>query len=410
MSKYLLLLVFTIYTAAGILSPINLKQSQQKCQTNSHKACHDLGYHYDQKGDPKKANIYYKKSCDLKGAKGCFKLAELYLVGAGVKQSDVVFTQYMKKACKLGHKQSCSFINKDKPTEMLMEIPKKQKGNSRIINITGTGELTIKASLVDKKKRIVEVSASMLNDFMQTTGWISFSFPQLHDNQVIQSNPKGFAKIKSYPKGHMVYNIKEKKAIISKYLLVEAEAKNWRRGEVKTNRFTLKVPSDIETLTVLIRATLKDKSKLKYIPTKGHIGQQNFKNYKINIPIEKNKNITKKTTMTTRVIKLDALTREDKLLLLDKLFKHSYFHRQREAFERQLRATLFGDASYRTSISEYRCSDISSSNTSKCTLIIQGETIKNRQNTKWEYHLKFTARKDNDGLKISDMHSLELLD
>jgi hypothetical protein len=96
--------------------------------------------------------------------------------------------------------------------------------------------------------------------------------------------------------------------------------------------------------------------------------------------------------------------------LLDKLLDLSYYHRERKAFEKQLKETLFGGATYLTYIKSYQCEPKRGTHTSKCTLRLGGKTAQNNRDVYWEFQAEFTARKDQDGLKITEMHALDLLE
>ncbi len=423
MSRYLsvLLLVLTLH-----LQALTLGQLDQQCKKKSSRSCYDLATLYDQKGKVTQAATLYKRACTLNYALGCYKLGELYLVGSGVKQSDASFISYMQKACRLGYQKSCSFSQKAKPaikTAKKRAVVSSKKSQGIIIKGEHHGIIKVYARLIDKKKRIVQIDASMVNHFMQASGWLSFSFPDILTDQATSLKTNGFDHIKSYPKGYSIYSTAQKKAIQSSYLLIEADAKRWKKKKQKTAYIKIKVPENINHLTLYIRGILKHGEKESAIPTKGSIGQQGFANYKLIIPIGFGKKAayTQKAVAGTKMplstssiptpMQLQSiLSRRDKLVLLDQLLDLSYYHRERKGFEKQLKETLFGNAKYLTWIKSYHCSPKRGTYKSRCTLKIAGQAVKENRNINWEFHVEFTAKKDEEGLKITEMHSLDLLE
>ena len=403
------------------LYAVSLKQLEQECQKKSAKSCYHLGHYYDQKNNITQAAKHYQQACTFKHALGCYTLAELYLVGSGVKQSDDAFSKYIQKSCQLGYQKSCTFIQKNTPTKpsTLPHAASKNQKKHITIQAKHIGHIKVTAKLIDPQKRIVEISASMHNDFMPASGWLSFSFPEMRDNQATIRESKSFDHTKAYPQGSSIYHIKQKRAIPSRYLLVESDAKKWKKGVTKKSRFTLRVPEDIATLTLYVRGTLKHKTQLKSMPLKGTIGQQGFHNavLKLTMGLGKKKQAdihmrlrpTRTSLHASRPAAIHTrLTRRDKLMLLDQLLDLSYYHRERKTFEKQLKETLFGGATYLTYIKSYQCEPKRSTHKSKCTLRLGGKTAQNNREVSWEFQAEFTARKDQDGLKITEMHTLDL--
>lgn len=418
-----------------------LKSLDQKCKNKSSRACYELGIIHDQKAKVTLATKYYRQSCDLNYALACYKLGEQYLVGSGVKQSDAAFIRYMKKSCSLGYKKSCSFTAQAKPAikptkkiknKKIVELKavKKTKPtriiknsslampNDIVIEVKNIGKIKIYAKVINKQKRIVQIKASMTNHHAQDSAWLSFSFPDIQQSALISNKSKGFAHIRSYPEGKSIYNIKQKKAMKSRYLLIEGEVKNWGKKVTKEVDIKIKIPHNIKILTIYTRATLKQGGKLKRIPRQGSMGQQGFHNHKITLNIGLGKKSV--SIATTQLSALEAphelvltqasLSRKDKLVLLDKLLELSYYHRQRKAFEKQLSETLFGNAKYLTYIKSYDCKAKKRTGTHRCNIKISGQISKKNKSVSWEFHAEFTAKKDSDGLRITEMHSLDLLE
>lgn len=413
--------VFSLFLLLN-LHAVALKNPTKQCQNKSGKACDNLGYLYDQKGKVKKAAKFYKRACDLRYAMGCYHLAELYLVGSGVAQNDASFITYTQKACTLGYKKSCSFSKKAQPISKITKqnTPTyKNKSNKTVLKDRTFGSITVRAKLIDKQKRIVQIDASMTNRFSQASGWLSFSFPGIGQDILLKGQSDGFDRIRSYPKASSIFNITQKKPMQSGYLLIEGEAKQWAKKQTKKATLTLKIPPQVSQLTLYIRGSLKHKNSIKSIPKKGAIGQQGFYNHKLTIPIG---TVPKSTsTLSSGTLSIGTtpkasslpqvvLNRRDKLLLLDQLLDLSYYHRERKAFEKQLKETLFGGAKYLTYIKSYHCTPRRGSNKSRCSLKLAGQTSKEEHSVRWEFQAAFTAKKENGKLKITEMHSLDLLE
>ncbi len=419
MKKYRIIFSFLLLASLHAAIP---QQLTRQCHNKSGQACDGLGYLYDQKGKVNKAAKLYKRACDLRYAMGCYHLAELYLVGSGVIQSDASFITYTQKACTLGYKKSCSFAQKAQPANKGSTRNKstsKKKINKVTIKDRALGSINIHAELIDKQKRIVQIDASMTNRFGQASGWLSFSFPGVEQDILLKSRSDGFDHIKSYPKASNIFSITHKKPMRSGYLLIEGEAKHWAKNQTKKATITLKIPPQVSQLTLYIRGSLKYKNKIKSIPQKGTVGQQGFHNHKLIIPIgtaPKSTPMPSPNTLSISTIPKASslpqfvLSRRDKLLLLDQLLDLSYYHRERKAFEKQLKETLFGGAKYLTYIKSYRCTPRRGSNKSRCSLKLVGQTSKEKRIIRWEFQAAFTAKKEAGELKITEMHSLDLLE
>jgi len=414
------LLGIMLLLSACFLSASPSQQLVQACQQKSATSCYTLALHYDQINQLQKAASLYQKACSLKHAKGCYKLAELYLVGTGVKQSDEKFISYMQRSCKLGYQKSCSFIQKNRPqSPSLQSSSAKNPTNSITLSEKNIGTIHVSANLVDRQKRIVQIDATMRNDYLLASGWLSFSFPDLHTDEVLAIDTQSFDHTRSYPRGYSIYHLRQKKAVKSSYLLVESDAKNWKKGLTKKTHFTLRVPDDIETLTLYIRGTLKHKTQLRAMPLKGIVGQQGFHNAILKIPVglgnKKETGMQLELHSTShhpsRPMKIETtLSRREKLILLDKLLSLPYYHRQRKTFEKQLKETLFGGAKYLTFIKSYQCEPKQKAGTYRCLLRLGGKAFQQKREMSWEFQAAFTATRGDNGLKITEMHSLDLLE
>ena len=92
------------------------KQWQKACDDNVARACHNLGFLYeDAQGveqDYNKATELYKKACDGDIAEACHNLGVLYALGKGTKQDYSSAKRYVFKACALGFQDGCDYLNK----------------------------------------------------------------------------------------------------------------------------------------------------------------------------------------------------------------------------------------------------------------------------------------------------------
>ncbi|MCF6244103.1 MAG: DUF3298 and DUF4163 domain-containing protein [Sulfurovum sp.] len=120
-------------------------------------------------------------------------------------------------------------------------------------------------------------------------GWLSLSFSQLTKKSEVKIiSSKGFKSTKVYPKGSKIYHILKKKAIKSKYLLVEGETDNKHRDETKQMTLLVTLPSGLQEFKLLIRASFKNDKVVENIPSDygAFKGQQGFNNYKIIFPLQ----------------------------------------------------------------------------------------------------------------------------
>ena len=117
-------------------------------------------------------------------------------------------------------------------------------------------------------------------------GVVSLSFPQLKNKiEVIKRTPQDFTKLLVYPKNSSIYNFKSKKSQKSDYLLVEGEAKTWEDNEQKSMKIVLKIPKEIETFDINLRATFIKEKKILNSPFDGIEGQQGVVNHIIKVSL-----------------------------------------------------------------------------------------------------------------------------
>ncbi len=131
------------------------------------------------------------------------------------------------------------------------------------------------------------VTLTLKSDVYQPKTWLSVSFPQLNNADAISDiQTVGFDHVKRYPARTPVYNIEHKKAVKSRYLLLEADSKIWKENETKQLAFTLKLPKGAKYTDLRIRAVFKRGQEMKTMPNRynGIKGQQGFGNYQLYLP------------------------------------------------------------------------------------------------------------------------------
>ena len=85
-----------------------LKVCSDECNLGNGISCLELGKYYVSKENFKKAEFYFRRSCNLNEARGCTNLATLYYHGFnGIEQDYKQAVKYYKKACDLGEAKAC---------------------------------------------------------------------------------------------------------------------------------------------------------------------------------------------------------------------------------------------------------------------------------------------------------------
>jgi hypothetical protein len=164
-------------------------------------------------------------------------------------------------------------------------IQNREKQTKQIFNDAYGAHLTLLSNNVGNN--ILELTIKVKNLSLKNRGWLSISFPELTKKEIVTNLEKGrFDTVNTYKRGSKIYNKQRKKAVSSKYLLVEGEAKKWSQNEEKILKFTLHVPKKIQNLFINLRASFKGTSKdLTYVPDNYYdtTGQQGFANYRVRI-------------------------------------------------------------------------------------------------------------------------------
>jgi serine/threonine protein kinase len=173
------------------------------------------------------------------------------------------------------------------------------ENNKDISNIKRTFYAANKGEIFIESKKLegnlLELKVTMKNFTKNTSGILSLSFPQISSKKMIDKpNNNGFKKVTSYGRGEKIYNIKSKKNIKGKYLLVEGESSTWYKNSNKSFSIILQIPKGIESLNIYLRGSYSNKVKgIQVFPDDRDYstiyGQQSFRNYRVNIPIDSSK-------------------------------------------------------------------------------------------------------------------------
>jgi S1-C subfamily serine protease len=120
-------------------------------------------------------------------------------------------------------------------------------------------------------------------------GGLTLSFPQFR-HTLGQYHKNTFDTISKYSPPDKIYNTRLKKAIKSRYYMIEGWENGWKRGKEKDFFIELKIPSDIKEIVVNVRGILiyknKNHKKEIKIPKQSNIkDQQSYFVKKLIIPI-----------------------------------------------------------------------------------------------------------------------------
>ncbi len=125
--------------------------------------------------------------------------------------------------------------------------------------------------IFDIKKKIATVKVNLNKDYKRV--WLSISMPQFKSKkEVILLSQEGFSSYKSYDSSNTIYNKKFKKAINAKYLLVEAEVKNFKSYNDHLIKF--KINKAINKLYLNVRVTAKENRKIINLLEENYINKE----------------------------------------------------------------------------------------------------------------------------------------
>jgi hypothetical protein len=134
------------------------------------------------------------------------------------------------------------------------------------------------------KDHTVTITAKLQAKNGADKAWLSISLPQIASKKILLGlYGNDFDHTIPYDRLNKIYNVKQKKAIHPKYLLVEADKRHLAYDKNYEMKFKIKVPKDIKNLIINVRATLKRNKSTHTLPSnyEGVTGQQGYKNYNI---------------------------------------------------------------------------------------------------------------------------------
>jgi hypothetical protein len=159
----------------------------------------------------------------------------------------------------------------------------KKQTIKRQFEVEGIATIEVRVERLTQRRVLIDVD--VLNHIPHHQGGISLSFPQLQTKEaLLLEESYGLDSLMLYPAKSRLYYAPTKKTIKGAYLLVEGDAKKWKRGEKKGISLMLK-PSRLHTLDLYVRATFKRGGEIIAMPLEGVKGQQGFANYHITIPL-----------------------------------------------------------------------------------------------------------------------------
>jgi len=172
-----------------------------------------------------------------------------------------------------------------KPGSFIAPLATKNSIQSATFRQENMGKITVKSTLTAPHQ--VKLEVNMKNLSYHQRGWLSLSFPQLRSKKSIQRlKGRGFKTVHAYGKGSRIYHTQLRKAVRSHYLLVEGEARKWKKGESRSVTLLLNLPAGMQDLFVDARGSFKEKGKTAVSFPEiydGVEGQQGFGNYRIRI-------------------------------------------------------------------------------------------------------------------------------
>ena len=131
----------------------------------------------------------------------------------------------------------------------------------------------------------ITVAATMTSADAAKQGWLSVSLPQVRSkNLLIGTYRNTFDHLIPYDRHNRIYNVSSRKTMKAKYLLVEADKKEWGYGETCGMKFTFFIPKGIKELALDVRGTLKSDKTTYTLPDayeQSITGQQGYHNYRI---------------------------------------------------------------------------------------------------------------------------------
>ena len=188
------------------------------------------------------------------------------------------YNQYEIKAYAAGTTEFLLPYNKiDKLIEPNSLLDNIKRVNDHYYYIEGLGYIHLNIDRLKNKK--VKISVDFRDLAYNDIDYLSLSFPDIKSKKrFTKLHIVGFNKINVYGAGSKIYNQELKKAIKSKYVLVEASGTK----EHSTMSFEVDTKG-VQALKILLHATFKDGNKSRVMPDdyNQNIGQQGYSNYRI---------------------------------------------------------------------------------------------------------------------------------
>ena len=123
-----------------------------------------------------------------------------------------------------------------------------------------------------KRGEKVYIKASLTNNgSFAKRGGVTLSFPQIHyiTGKVITNT---FGGLQKYGTSSKVYNREKREPIYAKYLMIESNDENWKRGEKHSFSIKIDIPKGVDHFTIQLRGALRK----RVVPNQGTKDQQGY--------------------------------------------------------------------------------------------------------------------------------------
>jgi len=177
-----------------------------------------------------------------------------------------------------------SLIAPEGPLKAYLSIPKRLQTTYIMDDVAS---LSLSVERIDPTHIRIDVEEKVWIYTQQS--WLSLSFPGLKKRQAVKiSASQGFKSTQGYSAGSKIYHTVKKKAVKSKYLLVEGETRRGDEGKNKQLSLIVTVPRESKSLRIRVRTSFKNGKKLTTMPSEweGVKGQQGFTNYELTFPLQ----------------------------------------------------------------------------------------------------------------------------
>ena len=184
-------------------------------------------------------------------------------------------------------------IDKD---SIIYDIVKSNKLSKQILKvdkklefIDEKGELHTIFKYIGHHKFELDISANLTNNYKNL--WLSIGVPQYRDGKGIYIvDYKGLDRFSIYPAKSRIFNIEQRRAIRSKYLLIEGSKKRYELYSNISAKIILKTPIHLDSICVEIRLSAKNR-KIESFLNDGFEDQQGFLSKRLCLPNPTDSNI-----------------------------------------------------------------------------------------------------------------------